>query len=98
MSLMRAVAEAVEAHGPIRTDRLAAMFPGKTFDQVGDAAKNASHKGLVHCARRERVEGSASIGVWEAGPKPDPERPMSVPRGDYGIPKVASVWDLGSVA
>jgi hypothetical protein len=98
VSLYRVVAAVIEEHGPIRLDHLAEKLPQYTSQQVADAAGNAATKGMVHCVKRVHVPGGTWAGIWAAGPKPDPEsdEPSMLPRGDYGIPKVASVWELAS--
>ena len=93
MSLLREVALiVVTAGGPIRLDKIAKLMPHATQLQVSTAAGNAVCRGLIHCARIETLP-TGRIGVYAPGPKPNPE---DLPRGDYGIPKVASVWELGA--
>jgi hypothetical protein len=103
-SLYLRVAKVIEQAGRVRTDHLQTMFPEVSAAKVAGAAKNAAFMGLIHCTERIAI-GKARIGVWAAGPAPKddeegddierPEPPLP-PRGQYGIPRVASVWELGS--
>lgn len=95
MTAIYKIADAIAEHSPIRLDSLAEMFPELTLEQVGKAASNASTRGLCHCARVVTAADGRRLGIWVSGPKE--AKPEPLPRGDFGIRRVASVWELGAM-
>jgi hypothetical protein len=88
MSLLQDVVRAIRAKGEASIDEL--HFAGASRDQVQKAMQNAKTRGLIIAVRhRQRGQHKGRMGSVYVAAEIEP------PRGDYGIPRISSVWDLG---
>lgn len=87
-ALSTLMAKAVLSRGVATIDDLQRQFPEYTRDQLQKALTNAKGRGLIGHVKRgvsRGRHGGNEPSVWGApGPKPQP------------MPRVASVWELGS--
>lgn len=89
MSLIQEVAEAVRELGRATADDI--HIEGKTRRQIMKALANAVRSNLIRVVKPTTLaKGNVrELSVYEA------VKQELGPRGNFGIPKVASVWDLG---
>ena len=82
------VVKEVRRQGQASIDEL--HFEGKSREQVQKAMQNAVQRGLIRAIQhRQRGQHKGRLGSIYVASDVEP------PRGDFGIPRVASVWDLG---
>lgn len=108
MSLIQDVTDAVNELGRVTIDDLSPLFPSHSRKQVHRALHQARFERRIRIVERGETGGRHGGGEpFVYGPLSDEpiETPDDKPlptrtciRGEYGIPRVASVWDLGASA
>lgn len=95
MSNMELVTEWLRLNGPATEDVLKERIGSIPAHQMRYAVRNASSRKRIH-PKSWIKQGRNRQAVWAYGRAPDKEAIPDV-RGEYGIGRVSSVWDLGRI-
>ena len=107
MSLIQDVVDTVNEMGEVTVDDIAPQLPQYTHIQISralNAARFERRITLVERGARQGYRGGSLPSVYAPLGAPSDEdddaplRTRTCIRGDYGIPRVSSVWELGAVA
>lgn len=89
-----AVVDWLRDNGPATESEIKDRIGSVPASRLNNALRNAQARRLIHVTRYSTRKGNnARISVWAHGKAPDKEALPDV-RGEFGIGRVSSVWDL----